>query len=207
MKAFLLAAGHGARLRPITDTIPKCMVPIKGVPLLSIWLELCKRTGIDEVLINVHAHAGAVCDFLRTHTNGVRVRVVAEPELLGSAGTLRANRDWVDTDEFFWIFYADVLNRADFSAMMQIHRRRNPAATLGLYEVPDPRRCGIVTMDADGVIQEFVEKPDQPVGNLAFSGLMIGTPADAGRHTQGDSGGYRIPSSAAIGGAHAGLPH
>jgi mannose-1-phosphate guanylyltransferase len=177
VKAFLLAAGHGARLRPITDTIPKCMVPIKGVPLLSIWLELCKRTGIEEVLINVHAHADAVCNFLTNHTNGVQVRVVAEPQLLGSAGTLRANRDWVDSDEFFWIFYADVLNRADFSTMMQIHRRRNPAATLGLYEVPDPRRCGIVTMDTDGVIQEFVEKPDQPAGNLAFSGLMIGTPA------------------------------
>jgi mannose-1-phosphate guanylyltransferase len=176
VKAFLLAAGHGARLRPITDTIPKCMVPIKGVPLLSIWLELCKRTGIEEVLINVHAHADAVCDFLRNHTNDVQVRVVAEPQLLGSAGTLRANRDWVNSDEFFWIFYADVLNRADFGMMMQIHRRRNPAATLGLYEVPDPRRCGIVTMDGNGVIQEFVEKPDQPAGNLAFSGLMIGTP-------------------------------
>src|ERR1700683_264842 len=153
------------------------MVRIRGVPLLSIWLELCKRTGIEEVLTHVPAHAAAVCNFLKDNTNGVQVRVIAEPQLLGSAGTLRANRDWVDSDEFFWIFYADVLNRADFSTMMQIHRRRNPAATLGLYEGADPRRCGIVTMGADGVIQEFGENPDQPVGNLAFSGLMIGTPA------------------------------
>jgi mannose-1-phosphate guanylyltransferase len=146
------------------------------VPLLSIWLQLCRRIGIDEVLINVHAHAAAVCEFLQRNTNGVRVRVVVEPQLLGSAGTLRANRDWVISDDLFWIFYADVLNRVDFGDMMQMHRQRRPAATLGVYEVPDPRRCGIVTMDQGGVIREFVEKPDQPASNLAFSGLMIGTP-------------------------------
>jgi mannose-1-phosphate guanylyltransferase len=176
VKAFLLAGGHGLRLRPMTDAIPKCMVPIRGVPLLSIWLQLCRRIGIEEVLINVHAHADAVCEFLQRNTSGVRVRVVVEPQLLGSAGTLRVNRDWAISEDFFWVFYADVLNRVDFRGMMQIHRQRMPAATLGLYEVPDPRRCGIVSMDQDGVIQEFVEKPDQPTSNLAFSGLMIGTP-------------------------------
>jgi mannose-1-phosphate guanylyltransferase len=60
MKAFLLAGGHGTRLRPITDTVPKCLVPIRGTPMLSIWLELCFRAGISEVLINLHAHAEAI---------------------------------------------------------------------------------------------------------------------------------------------------
>jgi mannose-1-phosphate guanylyltransferase len=176
VKAFLLAGGHGVRLRPITDTLPKCLVPIQGVPLLSIWLQLCRSIGIDEVLINVHAHAQDVCNFLGRNKSGVAVRVVAEPQLLGSAGTLRANRDWVASDDFFWIFYADVLNRADFAGMLRLHRQRTPAATLGLYEVPDPRRCGIVKMDQGSVICEFVEKPEKPASNLAFSGLMIGTP-------------------------------
>jgi mannose-1-phosphate guanylyltransferase len=153
------------------------MVPIRGVPLLSIWLQLCSRIGIDEVLINVHAHAAAVREFLQQNSSDVRVRVVEESELLGSAGTLRANRDWVASDDFFWIFYADVLNRVDFGGMMRMHQRHRPAATLGVYEVPDPRRCGIVTMDKNGIIREFMEKPDQPISNLAFSGLMIGTPA------------------------------
>ncbi|MGA7924715.1 MAG: nucleotidyltransferase family protein [Candidatus Sulfotelmatobacter sp.] len=207
MKAFLLAAGHGLRLRPLTDVIPKCMVPIRGVPLLSIWLQLCRRIGIEEILINVHAHAATVCEFLERNTNGVRVRVVVEPQLLGSAGTLRANRDWVISDDFFWIFYADVLNRIDLGGMMRMHRRHRPAATLGVYEVPDPRRCGIVTMDKEGVIQKFVEKPRQPASNLAFSGLMIATPevldvipemtpADIGLHVLpqlvGRMLGYRI---------------
>lgn len=176
MKAFLLAAGHGVRLRPITDAIPKCMVPIRGVPLLAIWLQLLRRIGIEEVLINVHAHAATVREFLQRNTGEVRARVVEEPELLGSAGTLRVNREWVTADDFFWIFYADVLNRIDLGGMMQMHRQHRPAATLGVYEVPDPHRCGVVTMDKGGVIREFVEKPPRPASNLAFSGLMIGTP-------------------------------
>jgi mannose-1-phosphate guanylyltransferase len=177
VKAFLLAAGPGSRLRPMTDAVPKCLVPIRGTPMLSIWLQACKRFGIEEVLINLHAHAAAVSEFLRQDINGPRVRVVVEQQLLGSAGTLRANRDWVMSDEFFWVFYADVLNRADLEGMLRVHQKRKPAATLGVYEVPDPRRCGIVTADSDGVIQQFVEKPEHPAGNLAFSGLMIGTPA------------------------------
>src|SRR5579863_10799 len=70
LKAFLLAAGHGKRLRPLTDNTPKCLLPIRGVPMLQIWLEACHHYGIEEVLINVHAHAGAVHRFLGTHPHG-----------------------------------------------------------------------------------------------------------------------------------------
>jgi mannose-1-phosphate guanylyltransferase len=176
VKAFLLAAGHGTRLRPITDNIPKCLVSIRGVPLLAIWLKWCTRLGIDDVLINVHAHAAIVRDFLRQHSAGPRVEVVEESELLGSAGTLRANRDWLGSDDLFWVLYADVLNSADLKGMLQLHRERRPAATVGVYKVPDPHRCGIVTTGPGGVVEQFVEKPVNPSGNLAFSGLMIGTP-------------------------------
>jgi mannose-1-phosphate guanylyltransferase len=194
MKAFLLAAGNGTRLRPITDKIPKCLVPIHGMPMLSIWMKVCKKLGITEVLINLHAHADIVRTFLEQGgEDGVRVQVSEEKRLLGSAGTLRANRDWVKTEELFWIFYADVLHCADLPAMLRLHRQRGLAATLGVYAVPDPSRCGIVTTNAEGVIEDFVEKPAHPIGNLAFSGLMIGTnavldvipesvPADIGFH-------------------------
>jgi len=193
MKAFLLAAGHGTRLRPITDKIPKCLVPIRGTPLLSIWLQLCKQFGIHEVLVNVHAHATMVRNFLQQTANGVSARVVEEKRLLGSAGTLRANRDWVAHEDLFWVFYADVLCYPDLGRMLERHLQKKPAATLGVYEVPDPCRCGIVSTDDDGVIRQFVEKPTNPAGNLAFTGVMIGTgellnvipdelPADIGFH-------------------------
>jgi len=176
MKAFILAAGEGTRLKPITDHTPKCLVPIQGVPLLAIWLQICRRCGIDRVLINLHAHADGVRRFLDTSDHGVDMCIAEEKSLLGSAGTLRANRDFVAGEELFWVFYADVLNRADLRSMALLHRQRRPVATLGVYEVPDPRRCGIVSTRADGTIDHFVEKPREPLGNLAFSGLMIGTP-------------------------------
>jgi mannose-1-phosphate guanylyltransferase len=177
MKAFLLAAGNGTRLRPITDKVPKCLVPIQGMPMLSIWMKVCQKLGITEVLINLHAHADVVRSFLEQgEEGGVRVHVSEEKQLLGSAGTLRANRKWVEGEDLFWVFYADVLHRADLPAMLHLHRAHGLAATLGVYEVPDPSRCGIVTTNSLGVIEDFVEKPAHPTGNLAFSGLMIGTP-------------------------------
>src|ERR1700691_1289584 len=101
MKAFLLAAGHGTRLRPLTDNLPKCLLPIKGTPLLAIWLEQCRRFGINEVLVNIHSLAAQVRDFLEQNRNGVQVHVVEEPALLGSAGTLRANANWVAGEDLF----------------------------------------------------------------------------------------------------------
>jgi len=173
MRAFLLAAGHGTRLHPLTDKTPKCLLPVCGAPMLSIWLDLCHRHGISDVLVNAHAHSGQVRDYLDAHRNGVNVRMVDEPVLLGSAGTVLANRDWVDGERCFWILYADVLTNADLGRMMQFHLERGCLATLGGYEVPDPERCGIMQVDAEGVVRGFVEKPKTPVGRLAFSGLMI----------------------------------
>jgi len=146
--------------------------------MLTIWLTLCRQLGISEVLINLHAHVQAVRSFLRDSWNGdVLVTVAEEAQLLGSAGTLRANRRWVEREELFWVFYADVLHCADLASMLRLHRQGNVAATLGVYEVPDPSRCGIVTANAHGIIEDFVEKPKVPTGNLAFAGLMIATPA------------------------------
>src|SRR5271165_6412840 len=84
LKAFLLAAGHGTRLRPLTDKTAKCLLPVRGVPMLQIWLDIFSRFCIDEVLINIHAHAGLVRDFLRNHPNSDTVRVVEERELLAA---------------------------------------------------------------------------------------------------------------------------
>jgi len=174
MKAFLLAAGHGTRLRPHTDETPKCLLPIRGVPMLEIWLALCRRYGIHDVLVNTHAHAAAVKEFVAQWTDGVRVTVVEEPELQGSAGTLLANRSWVHGEDKFWVFYADVLTNTNLATMLAFHQAKT-AATLGLYSVLDPQRCGIATLDGSGTIVDFVEKPATPSGNLAFAGLLLAT--------------------------------
>jgi mannose-1-phosphate guanylyltransferase len=175
LKAFLLAAGHGARLRPLTDKIPKCLLPIQGTPMLMIWLNVCSRFGIDEVLINIHSHADAVREFLKHCVTSVRVHIVEEEQLLGSAGTLLANREWLNGEPLFWVFYADVLHRVDLGPMLHLQQTKNPAATLAVSRVPDPTRCGIVTLTEDGTITEFIEKPRDPKSDLAFAGLLIGT--------------------------------
>jgi len=176
MKAFLLAAGHGTRLRPLTEHTPKCLLPICGIPLLEIWLEICRRHAIDEMLINVHAHASDVSDYLLRHRNGVRIKIMEEPQLLGSAGTVWANRDWVRGTESFWILYADVLTRANLTSMLRFHENRRFLVTLGVNRVADPSRCGVVTTSDGGILESFVEKPKKPRSNLAFSGIMLAAP-------------------------------
>src|SRR5882762_5622775 len=208
MKAFLLAGGLGTRLRPLTDSTPKCLLPVQGTPMLQIWFTLCRHYGIDEVLINVHAHGDAVRKVIEENKDGLKVRLSEETALLGSAGTIHANRDWVTKEKSFWIFYADVLTTANLNQMLAFHNSRGQIATIGVYEVPDPSRCGIVQLDERGVVLDFVEKPQAPVGNLAFSGLMLATPAlldvipdtspvDLGFHVLpqivGRMAAYRIP--------------
>ena len=193
MKAFILAAGHGSRLRPLTDCTPKCLLPIGGVPLLQIWLEHCTRFGITDVLVNAHAHAGQVRAFARQQTTGVNVSVAEERELLGSAGTLAENREFVTGANDFFVLYGDVLTNADLSQLLRFHRARKGVVSLALYEVPDPRRCGIVELDQNGTVTAFTEKPAQPQGKLAFAGIMVAgqqifelipqeRPADIGFH-------------------------
>jgi len=177
MKAFILAAGVGSRLRPLTDTIPKCLVPIKGRPLLAIWFELLKKHGVTDVLVNAHAHRAVVARFLSGRFPDLHITLAEEPELLGSAGTLAANREWVGAESHFWVLYGDVLTNAHLENMLRFHESHASAATLGVYRVPDPKRCGIAVADQEGRIERFLEKPDNPPGNLAFAGILLGTRA------------------------------
>jgi mannose-1-phosphate guanylyltransferase len=208
MKAFLLAGGLGTRLRPLTNTTPKCLLPVQGIPILQIWFDICRQYSIDEVLINVHAHGDAVRRFIQEYRDGLKVCLFEETALLGSAGTVLANQEWVNKEPSFWVFYADVLTTANLNQMLAFHDNRGQIATIGVYEVPDPSRCGIVQVDDNGVVLEFVEKPQAPVGNLAFSGLMLATPGlldvipdrspvDLGFHVLpqlvGRMAAYRIP--------------
>lgn len=207
MKAVLLAAGDGTRLRPLTDETPKCLLTVCGVPLLQIWLENCEAAGIREVLINAHAHSQKIREFVARQTGGVHATVVEEKELLGSAGTLKENRAFLDNEQDFFVLYADVLTNASLTDMLEFHRSKRRPATLGIYEVSDPTRCGIVCVDDENIIRSFVEKPAQPETNWAFSGLMIASPvvldlipeqlpADLGFHVLprlvGEMAAYRI---------------
>jgi mannose-1-phosphate guanylyltransferase len=177
MKAFLLGAGSGTRLRPLTNSIPKCLVPIQGTPLLAIWLEWCARYGIGQVLLNAHAHTEKVSEFLATCKTPVEVTVAYEPELLGSAGTLHINRAFVAEEREFAVLYADVLTNCRFDRMLEFHRQHQAPVTVGTYRVSNPAQCGILATDESGRVVEFTEKPEFPKSDHAFSGVLIGGPA------------------------------
>ena len=173
MKAFLLAAGRGTRLKPFTDTVPKCLVPIKGTPILGIWLDLCRNYGITEILVNLHHLADMVEDYIETNSCGLDITVFREETLLGSAGTVTANRDFVREEKAFFILYADNLTNVNLERMMEFHLKNDSIFTMGLFETARPEACGIAKINGDKLITSFVEKPAEPVSNLANAGIYV----------------------------------
>ena len=177
MKAFLLAAGVGSRLRPITDTIPKCMIVIDDRPLLDIWLDAFDRAGVGEVLVNLHHLPDVVRRHLATRTGPPLVRTSFEPELLGSAGTLLANREWVEGEEFFLACYADNLTDFDLYSLIDAHREHGALATWTVFHSANPSAGGVVELDAVGRVIGFVEKPSEPVSDLTNAGMYAFDPS------------------------------
>lgn len=172
MKAFLLAAGIGSRLRPVTDTTPKCLVTIGDTTLLDIWLDAFARAGVTEVLINLHHLPDAVRAHVAARADPQpAIRLVFEPELLGSAGTLAANRDWVAGEEFFLACNADNLTDFDLGALITAHRAARPLATLAVFHSENPSAGGVVTLDDAGRVAAFTEKPARPASDLVNGGI------------------------------------
>ena len=170
MKAIILAAGLGTRLRPITATTPKCLVPINGAPLLELWLRECERAGVEAVLVNTHHLAERVEEFVAAR-RGIPVTLAYEPVLLGSAGTIAANWDFVAGEESFLVVYADNLTTFSLAELIAFHNQHGRIASVGLFRSANPSACGVVEVDDHGLITGFWEKPENPPGNLCNAGL------------------------------------
>jgi len=170
-RAFLLAAGLGVRLRPLTDTVPKCMAPINGRPLCDYWFALCEAHGIDEILMNTHHLPELVREYVSRLRRRVRVQLAHEETLLGSAGTVRQNAGFVDGEDAFLVIYADNLSNADLSRVMRFHASHGAPATVAAFHAACPKQCGILEIDAAGRVLSFIEKPENPQSDLANAGL------------------------------------
>ncbi|MBQ3446898.1 MAG: nucleotidyltransferase family protein [Synergistaceae bacterium] len=183
MKAFLLAAGLGTRLRPLTLTVPKCLVPIHSKPLLQWWVELFSQHGIREVMINTHYLREPVAEFIRANNSsgsGVTLHEAYEPELSGSGGMVRDNRNFVDGEDGFMIAYADNLTDANLTAFREFHRdtclKNGGLLSMALFRANHPEQCGIASLDDDMSITAFTEKPAHPSSSLANAGIYIASP-------------------------------
>lgn len=178
MKALLLAAGLGTRLRPLTESMPKCLVPIKNVPLLKIWLEKLNEIGVADILINAHYLAEKVESFLVKEGYKNQVNLVYESELLGTAGTLLKNIQFFCEDEDVIVIHADNYCREKLTGLVKAHESRPPncLVTMLVFEATNPSECGIVILDDNKIINEIHEKKKNPPGNLANGAIYIFTP-------------------------------
>jgi mannose-1-phosphate guanylyltransferase len=174
VKALLLAAGLGTRLRPLTDTLPKCLAPVLGKPLLAYWLDMLLQGGVERVLINTHHLADQVEAFVRASPWRDRVDTVYESALLGTAGTLRASRDWLG-DGPCLLAHADNLTLFDVEAfrVAYLNRPKDCVLTMMTFATDSPRSCGIVETDEAGRVVGFHEKVANPPGNQANAAVYL----------------------------------
>jgi mannose-1-phosphate guanylyltransferase len=178
MRALLLAAGFGTRLRPLTDTVPKCLVPIHGRPLMDYWLDLIFRDGaISHAIVNTHYLSGAVERHVAGSPWRERVTLVHEPELLGTGGTLVANRAALGTGPVL-LAHADNLTTFDLPAFQAAHAGRPPGVAMSMlaFRTDDPQSCGILELDGAHLVRAFHEKVANPPGNLANAAVYIVEP-------------------------------
>lgn len=173
MKAVLLAAGLGTRLRPLTDTTPKCLVRIGNRTLLDIWLDALRDLGAEEVLVNTHHLADQVAAHVALRSGGPPVRLLHEETLRGSAGTLRAARGLLEGEPWFLAVNADNLTDYDLADLVAAHEAADNGclATLTAFHAPRPSACGILEVDDEGCLAGFEEKPARPRGDLANAGM------------------------------------
>jgi mannose-1-phosphate guanylyltransferase len=168
MKALLLAAGFGTRLRPLTDTIPKCLVEIKGQPLLDIWLARLSQAGVGPYLVNTHYLSSQVQTYIAKSSYSDVVTVAHEEVLRGTAGTTIKNIDFFQGEDGLLI-HADNYCLADFKQFIDAHKNRPPYClmTMMTFRTDTPETCGIVELNPNGVVMHFHEKTTNPPGNLA----------------------------------------
>lgn len=178
MKALLLSAGLGTRLRPITQNIPKCLVPINGKPLLEYWLENLTKVGVSEFLINTSYLHTKVEEFVKNSNYKEKITLVYEDKLLNTGGTVLFNKIFFK-NETFLLVHADNLSLCNFEAFIKAHndRPKECEITMMIFETDNPSSCGIVELDEKGVVQQFYEKVQNPPSNLANGAVYICEPS------------------------------
>src|SRR5207248_1162727 len=162
MQALVLAGGEGTRLRPLTLTTPKPVLPLAGRPFLSFMLDWLRRHGVDEAILSLGFLSDAVHEVLGDIQGGMRLRYVHEGEPLGTAGPVRLAADEGILDDRFLVLNGDVLTDMDLTAELTWHEQAGATATLALVAVDDVTSYGVVPTSEDGAVEAFLEKSEGP---------------------------------------------
>jgi NDP-sugar pyrophosphorylase family protein len=181
MKAMILAAGLGTRLRPLTNDRPKALVELAGRTLLEITLTRLRAAGVTEVIVNTHHYADLIQDFLRTRDFGLRIEISPEPILLDTGGGLKHAAWFFDDGQPFILHNVDILTNIDLAAMLRFHREETALAVLATQDRPTTRPllfdehfnlCGRIVRAGERELARPVESPTP----LAFNGIHVISP-------------------------------
>ena len=173
MQALVLAGGEGTRLRPLTLTVPKPVMPLAGRPFLTFMLDWLAGHGVTEAILSCGYRSDGVRSVLGDIYDGMRLRYVIEEEPLGTAGPVRLAADEGLLEDRFLVLNGDTLTDFDLSAELEQHERTGAQGTLALYGVEDTASYGAVPTDDDGRVIEFMEKADDPPTNRINAGAYV----------------------------------
>jgi mannose-1-phosphate guanylyltransferase len=171
MKAMILAAGLGTRLRPLTDKNPKALVPVVNRPIIARVIDYLKSHDVTRIVVNAHHHYQQLVDFLEDETFGVDIEIRVEPEILGTGGGIKNTSGFWDEEPFI-VTNSDVLTDIDLRRAHEYHRKTGGLATLILH---DYKPFNQVQTDNNHFITKIL--PKSGPGRLAFTGIHILDPA------------------------------
>ena len=169
MKAMILAAGEGRRLRPLTYVCPKVLAPVANIPTLGRVIESLKTSGVRDIIINAHHHYKKIVDFAGTfNQKGMRVAIKIETEILGTGGGIKNTEDFWNEEPFI-VVNGDTLTDIDIKKVYQYHRERNNLVTMVLQDLP---RHNKIRLDG-GMNILSINKGSNLTGCLAFTGIHV----------------------------------
>lgn len=174
-RAMVLAAGVGSRLDPISQHIPKPLVPVLNTPVISHILHLLHDHGIREVIANTHYLASMLTGYFDLNPfEGMSIEFLHEDVLSGDAGGVRTARSFLENDTFL-VIMGDLITNADISDLIQAHKRKKALATIGIKKMKDVTRFGVLLRDEQGFIKAFQEKPkaDEAISNEISTGIYV----------------------------------
>lgn len=177
LKAMIMAAGVGSRLMPLTSDIPKPLMPVANRPLLENTIKLLSKHGFDQLICNLHHHAGLIMEHLHNDQySGINLNYSLEEELLGTAGGVKNCESFLD--ETFVVISGDALTDINLSDLFAQHKAKGALATIALKEVEEVEQFGVVLVDERGKILRFQEKPktQEAISKLVNTGIYVFEP-------------------------------
>ncbi len=179
MKAFILAAGYGKRLEPLTKAVPKPMCPVANKPIMQYNIELLRKYGIKEITANIHYFPEQVENYFGDGSPlGVNLKYSFEEELLGTAGGVKRMADAEKLDDTFIVISSDILTDININRLIAYHKSKRSLATIALVPMADVSQFGVVVVDGQGRISAFQEKPssEEALSDLVNTGIYIFEP-------------------------------